>query len=141
MTIDFAQLNVWAILVAALATFFLGGLWYTALFGKAWQKMHGYSDEKLKEMQTRRPPTVFFAGLLVCYLVVAAVLATLVAALDLRTAAAGATLGLLTWVGLAAAIQMTGHLSQDKPWGAYLIDLSYQLIYLIGMGALLAVWR
>ena len=36
-------------LVAALSAFILGGLWYSPiLFGKAWQKESGLSDERLK---------------------------------------------------------------------------------------------
>lgn len=36
-------------LIAALSAFILGGLWYSPiLFGKAWQKEAGLSDERLK---------------------------------------------------------------------------------------------
>jgi hypothetical protein len=39
-----------AILVAAAASFLLGGLWYSPLlFGKVWQREAGLSDEKLKQ--------------------------------------------------------------------------------------------
>lgn len=35
-------------LIAALSAFFLGGLWYSpVLFGKAWQREAGLSDERL----------------------------------------------------------------------------------------------
>ena len=34
MPFKFDEINLLAVLVAGLATFFLGGLWYTALFGK-----------------------------------------------------------------------------------------------------------
>jgi hypothetical protein len=38
-----------AVLVAALASFILGGLWYSpVLFGKAWQRETGLTDEQLK---------------------------------------------------------------------------------------------
>lgn len=36
------QLNLWAVLVAALSCFLLGGFWYSpALFGKAWNRAAG----------------------------------------------------------------------------------------------------
>lgn len=38
-----------AVLVAAVAGFLVGGLWYGPLFGKAWQAARGLSDEALKE--------------------------------------------------------------------------------------------
>lgn len=43
-----AQLNYGAIATAALAAFVIGGAWYSpALFGKAWQRETGLSDERL----------------------------------------------------------------------------------------------
>ena len=39
-----------AVMVAAIASFLLGGLWYSPLlFGKVWQREAGLSDEKLKQ--------------------------------------------------------------------------------------------
>lgn len=140
MSIDFAQINFWAVLVAAVATFLLGGMWYTALFGKLWVKLQGWSEEQVKEIQASMNPAVFFGGMLVAYFVVALVIAILVTSFDLRGAAAGATLGFVLWVAVAA-IYMTGHLASHKPIGLFLIDASFQLIYLIGTGALIAAWR
>jgi hypothetical protein len=42
------EFNLWAVLAAAVASFFLGGLWYSPmLFGKAWQREAGLSDEQV----------------------------------------------------------------------------------------------
>ena len=42
------EFNIWAVLAAAVASFVLGGLWYSpVLFGKAWQKAAGLTDEQL----------------------------------------------------------------------------------------------
>ena len=35
-------------LVTGIISFFIGCIWYTALFGKAWQRGMGFSDEKVK---------------------------------------------------------------------------------------------
>jgi hypothetical protein len=44
------EVNWIAILVAATACFLLGGLWYSpVLFGKAWQRETGLTDERLKQ--------------------------------------------------------------------------------------------
>jgi hypothetical protein len=37
------------VLVASVAGFLVGGLWYGPLFGKAWQAARGLSDEALKD--------------------------------------------------------------------------------------------
>ena len=141
MAVQLHTINWWAVIVAALATFFLGAVWYSALFGKLWIRMQGYTEEQVKQMQADLNPATFFGGMLVSYFLVAFVVAVLVTGMDLRSAVAGATLGLLLWLGLAAAIHMTGHLASNKPIGAFLIDTGYQLIYLVGMGALIAAWR
>jgi hypothetical protein len=140
MPFKFDELNWLAVLVAGLATFFLGGMWYTALFGKLWIALAGYSEEKVRELKARTPPAVFFGGMVVCYLVVAFVVAVLVTSLGLTTPVAGAALGVLLWLAVAA-VGMTAHLAGDKSIGMYLIDMSFQLIFLLLMGAVLAAWR
>lgn len=48
-------MNWLAIIVAALANFLLGGLWYSPiLFGKRWQKENNLSDEDLKNTNQLR---------------------------------------------------------------------------------------
>ena len=141
MSIDFSQINWWAVLVAAVATFFLGAVWYSALFGKLWVKMQGWTEEQAREIQAKMNPAIFFGGMLVSYFVLALVTAIFVTSFDLRSAVAGAMLGFLLWLGVAASIHMTGHLASNKPIGAFLIDTGFQFIYLIGMGAIIAGWR
>jgi len=141
MRIELSGINWMAVGVAALATFFLGAIWYAALFGKLWQRLHGYSDEKVKQMQKARPPAVFFGTMIGSYFVLAVVLAVLMVNLGAVTAGAGATFGFLVWLGPAASIGMTAWIASDKPFGAYAIDLGYQLAYLVMMGAILGGWR
>lgn len=43
-----ANANLLAILVAAACGFLVGGIWYGPLFGKAWQREVGLSDDELK---------------------------------------------------------------------------------------------
>ncbi|MGH9260343.1 MAG: DUF1761 domain-containing protein [Acidimicrobiales bacterium] len=135
-----ADVNYLAVLAAAAATFALGALWYSpVLFAKAWMQAHGYSPEKLAAMQKRagRAYAVSFA----CYLVMAFVLSLLVDFAGATTAVQGLWLGFLVWLGFAATLGLTAHMFSDKPLATYLIDAGYQLVYLIVMGVVLAVWR
>ena len=129
------------VVVAALATFLLGGLWYTALFGKLWQRLHGYSDEKLEEMRKLHPPPVFFGVMLFSYLLLALVCELCFRALAIDTALEGAQFGFLLWLGVAFAIGLTAWIASDKPFGACALDLAYQLAFLVMTGAILAGWR
>lgn len=138
MSLDFGSIPWLAVGIAALAIFFLGALWYTALFGKAWQKLHGYSDEKVKQMQAAKPPPVFFGGMLGSYLLVAIGLALVVDWAGARGAPAGVVVGLVLWLGLALPIGITAWLASDKPLAAFAIDWSYQLAFLVMGGVIIA---
>jgi len=140
MRVDFGQMNWLAVLVAAVATFLLGGLWYSALFQKAWIKSQNLTDEQVARMKADMNPAKFFGGMVVSYLVLAVVMAILVTSFDVRSVKSGALLGLLIWVAVAA-VHMTGHLASNKAINAFAIDTLFQIIYLVGMGAILAAWR
>jgi hypothetical protein len=64
--------NIWAALLAAVACFGLGGLWYSPLlFGKAWQREVGLSDEELARGNMARIFGLAFVASLVAALVFA----------------------------------------------------------------------
>src|SRR5882672_2255022 len=46
------QLNYLAIVIATVAQFIIGAIWYSALFGKLWGKIHGF-DKLPKEVQQK----------------------------------------------------------------------------------------
>jgi hypothetical protein len=140
MSINFSQVNIWAVAVAAGATFMLGGLWYTALFGAKRVALCGHSQEKLAEMQKMYPPPIFFGLMLICYILVALVFAVIAGAIGVITVTGGVGLGLLLWVGPVAAVGLTGHIATDKPLGVFLIDASFQLVFLVMMGAIIGAW-
>lgn len=130
-----------AVGVAALATFFLGALWYTALFGKLWVRLHGYSPEKVKAMQAARPPHVFFTVMLASYLLLSLGVAVVLARCNVTSGLQGAGVGLVLWAGIAAPIGITAWLAGDEPFAIYAIDLSYQLVFLVMTGFILGAWR
>ncbi len=133
------EINAWAVLVSAIATFVLGGLWYSPiLFGKLWMKTRGHSESQLEAMKqsVNRAYLVSF----LCYIFMAVAFSALVSFTGVSTPIQGIGLGILIWVGFAATIGLTGNMfSQDKI-SAYLIDSGYQLAYLILMGLILTLW-
>ena len=42
------EINWLAVVAAAMSSFVLGGVWYSALFAKAWQSAAGLSDAQVK---------------------------------------------------------------------------------------------
>lgn len=128
------------ILVAALAAFLLGALWYSPLlFAKAWVKSHGYSEEKLKQMQAKAGRT--YAVSIVCFILMGYVLHILLSRLGAHTAGSGAAWGMHIWLGFALPIGLMANLYSDKSFLTFLIDTGYQLAFLLAMGAILAGWH
>jgi len=140
MNIDFLHVNWLAVLVVGLVSFFIGGAWYTAIFGEYWKKHSHYTEEQMKAAQAARPMPVFMGMMALTYLVIAYFVALAVQATNAGTFADGVKLGLILWL-LTSAVSFTHHISSIKGWGAYHVDCGYQLVYLMLMSVTLAVWK
>src|SRR6266702_4277817 len=117
-----ANINILAVLVAAVLTFVLGAVWYSpVLFAKQWMAAQGYTPEKLEEMK-RRGVTRAYAVSVLCYLVTAYVMALLASYTNSTTLAQGLWLGFLSWLGFAATVGLTANMFSEKPIAAWLLD-------------------
>ena len=131
------DVNMFAVLVAAVSTFILGGLWYSPLlFGRAWQKEVGLSDE---QMRTANAPKTFGFSFLFSVLMAANLAAFLA---DPKTNTAwGATAGFLAgfgWVALGLGIIA---LFEQKSWKYVAINGGYMTLAFVMMGAIIGAWR
>jgi hypothetical protein len=134
------NINYLAVLVAGVAAFAVGWLWYSPLlFAKPWMAAHGYTPERLGEMQKRAGRAYGVSA--VMFVVMAGALAVLVALLGIGNAVAGLKLGALVWAGFAFPLGLIAHMYSDKPISAFVIDAGYQLVYLLLMGAIIGAWR
>ncbi|NOT06604.1 MAG: DUF1761 domain-containing protein [Gemmatimonadales bacterium] len=131
--------NYLAIVVAGLAAFVIGALWYTALFGKQWLAAQNFTPEQMAAAQKDMAKTYGIS--VVCYIVMAFVLSVLIGNLDIVSAGTGAKLGALCWLGFAATIGLTASLYGGKSIKIYYIDAAYQLVFMTVMGAILGAWR
>jgi len=128
-------LNIWAILVATISAFALGGLWYSpAVFGKAWQRANGFDTP---------PVTNKAKDFTICFIL------TLVMAINLAmflnapttTTAFGAAAGFAAgfgWVAMGIAIVS---LFERRPWSYVFINGGFLTVALTLMGAILGAWR
>jgi hypothetical protein len=127
-------------LVAAVAAWLIGGLWYSPLlFAKQWVAAHGYTPEQVAAMQKNAPKAYGISFL--CFVVMAHVLAALVHLTGAEGWMYGLHLGFLCWLGFAFTIGLTANVYSDKKIATFFIDSGYQLVYLMVMGAILAAWR
>ena len=133
------HINYLAVLVAAIAAFALGALWYSPiLFAKQWMKAHGYSEADAAEM--RKGANRAYLITFLCQLVIALVLAILIEMIGIYRPIGGVKLGALCWLGFAATIGLTSQVFSNKRFAVYAIDVAYQLVYLVLMGWILAMW-
>lgn len=134
--------NYWAILVAALATFMIGGLWYSpVLFGKHWMKAVGMTEAQAEEMKKKGEGKKsmffgFFVGLITAYIL--GYFIELTAANELYE---GLKIAFWLWLGFAATIQIGAVLWEGKSMKLFFINTSYSLVTWLIMGAILAVWK
>ena len=109
---NFMGINVWAALVAALATMVIGFLWYSPLlFARPWMVLMGYDPNdkaKLAEMQKSAGP--MYGMSLVASLLSAAVLGKIIAIATVDTALYGMKIGLAVWLGFVTTVQLTNAL-------------------------------
>src|SRR5262245_39137820 len=130
------------VLVAAVAAFAFGALWYGLLFGRQWMAARGLSEAEAKA-RTGPSPVPFiitFIALLVMALMLSGVLVHL--ALSGRTVSArtGAISGFLLWLGFVITTMAVNHAFQGERSALTLIDGGHWLGVLLIQGAILGWW-
>ncbi len=132
-----ASVNHLAVIIAALSTFLIGGLWYSpVLFGKAWQRENGLSDT---DLQQGNMATIFGLSFLFS-LLMAYNLAFFLndPSIDLSM---GTLYGFLTGFGWVAMALFIIGLFERKSWKYMLINGGYMIVAFTVMGAILGAWK
>lgn len=137
---DLSNINYLAVIVAALASFGLGFVWYSTLFGKAWQKELGFTEEYLKEGNMGK----IFGSSFILMVIMAFGMAIMVQAHEgdqainwLQGMYHGLYVGLF-FVGTTMGINLLYQRRSLKLWA---IDAFYQVLCLSVMGAILGAWH
>ncbi len=134
----FSDLNWLHILVAAIAYFALGALWYSPLFGKQWVAYQGI-DMNNPEAKKGAGVIMFYSFLLMFVTTVG--LAILVNRLGLFEAISGIKLGVFTGLFFSATAISVSYLYVKKPFGLHLIDGLYHVLGQAIAALILCVWR
>ena len=127
------EVNIVGAAVAALATFLIGGPWYSnALFGDRWRKAMAMSDAK-----PGHPAKVF--GLAYLFSIVAAgFLSTLIP--PCTGALAGLETGVIVGLCLVATSFGINYMFANRPSSALLIDGGYHIAQFAAFGLVLGLW-
>ncbi len=131
---EFAGINYFAVVLAAVASFLFGGAWYGAL-AKAWLAAIGKTEEQIKTSNAVVPMTLAALAMLV----MAWVLAGLIGHLGTGqvTLYNGVVSGLFCWAGFVATTLVTNHAFQQAKRSLTLIDGGHWLGVLLIQGAVI----
>lgn len=129
-------LNYWAILISALSTFVIGGVWYAPFaFGKAWMKENGFSEKDMKGGNMSK----IFGVSFVLGLIAAVNLAMFLGPdIDLYM---GAFYGFLAGFGWVATFIGIHYLFEKRSFKLFLINAGYSIVSLTIMGLIIGAWR
>lgn len=133
---DFSQLNIFAILVAALSSFILGGLWYNPiLFGKSWMEETGITEEKAKEANMAK---VFGLSFLASVFISFNLAMFLGAESTLETGMFYGFLAGFGWVAMSFGIN---DLFEQRSFKLFAINAGCHTVGFTIMGAILGSWH
>ena len=130
------EVNYLAVIAAAIATFALGGLWYSpALFGKVWQREAGVTEEKMKSANM----ALIFGLTFVLSLIAAWVFALFLGPRPPMALGLGAGFSAgLCWVAASLGIN---YLFERKSLKLWLINGGYHTLQFTIIGLILALWH
>jgi hypothetical protein len=129
--------NYLAVVVAAIAYWVLGGVWYAALFSKPWMALEHITEEQANSMNPVLPYVItFILNLLIAY-----ALAQICIWRNADTAGRGASVGVLLWIGFVGPITYTTYMYEMRPKELFAINEFFPLAGLVLMGAILGAWK
>ncbi len=129
--------NYAAVIVAAIAYWLLGAVWFGVLFSKPWMDYEHMTVEQAKSINPVLPYVISF----VLNLLIAFVLAQLIQWRSAYTASRGAAVGAILWIGILGPITFTTYMYEMRPKELFAINEFYPLAGLILMGTILGAWK
>jgi hypothetical protein len=133
----FAGINYWAVLLAAIASFVFGGVWYGVL-SKQWMAAAGKTPEQIKDRGNMAVPMVITAG---CQVLMAYMLAGVIGHMSgpAVTFRSGVISAFFIWLGFVATTLVVNHTFQAQPRELTLIDGAHWLGVLIIQGGIIGL--
>ena len=134
----FQEINWLAVLVAGLAYFFLGAIWYTALFGKKWQS---YNTTVMQDPNAKKGAAAIMFFSFILMFVCALGLALIITRLNVSGWMPGLKIGLITGICFAATAVHISYLYEKRPLGLHLINGLYNVAGNIIAAIVISCWR
>lgn len=130
--------NYTALVVAAVAVFGLGFVWFGPIFGKAWMKEQTFSKAELENGKSGMWKSYLL--MYVSTLVTGYVLAHILQFTDAANTQEALVTAFWVWLGFYAAGSLHYYLFPQKSFKLYLLDNVYQLVSLSLIAVILTSW-
>lgn len=130
---DLSVISWLGVLVAGVAAMVVGGLWYSLLFPRIWQRAAGVADEQLRQ----RVPLTYLGSLLLAFLM-ALVLTPFIAH---GGVVFGLFAGLAVGVGWVAASFGMVALFERRPLAHWAVNAGYAVVAYAVMGAIIGAFQ
>lgn len=128
-------MHVLSIVLAVVAPFVLGFLWYGPVFGKPWMKEIGHDPD---DPQNTSMGLTF--GLAIVLTLVAVLIVDMFLLSEGATMVQGLSHGLLLGVGVAATSLGINYIFSQRSVRLYLIDAGYLVLMFALIGLFLRIW-
>ncbi len=136
-------LNLVAILVAAIAAFFIGFMWHGPVFGKMWMKLMKISKADMAKGQKEMAGKMHYYMItaFIQQLVTATALSIICIVCGVSDATGAIVLAILLWLGLIATTLLNGVLWEKRSIPLYLFNIAYHLVNIVVITLIVGLWR
>ena len=135
----FVGINYLAVLVAAVAAWVLGAVWYTTL-SQPWLAAQGKTKADMKPPASRAAAVGPFVLVFVAELIMAWMLAGILGHLGTLNVKDGVISGAACWFGFVLTTTATNYVFQKRQVMLTVIDTGYWLAVLVVMGAIIGAF-
>ncbi len=139
------DINIWAVLVAAVANFVIGFMFHGPLFGKTWMRLANVTptgNEKFKDMIPQ------MAKNFIMNIVCAHVLAVMIMFASTSSFASGFSplciglhIALLLWAGFVVTSSSMEVIWMKRSVKLWMFEMVASLVSILAMGAIIGAWK
>jgi hypothetical protein len=138
MFLDDVPVNYMAVIIAAVAYFILGAIWYApTMFGSRWMK-HEWGQQ---EQKSHFPRILAYLGEMIIALMMAYILALFIEITHATDMLEGVVVALWVWLGFIATTHFSAVLWGRKTLKSFFIHAGFILLGLLIMGTLIPLLK
>ncbi len=139
----FSSINFSAILVAAIAAFFVGFLWHGPLFGNRWARLMGITKAEMEAAKKKGmgPMLPSMIGAFVQQVIVAAAVSHLANALAIATWEQALAFSVFIWFAFYVTTLLNSVLWEKRKPELFFINIGYHLVDLVVISLIVVMWK